>query len=113
MGAGATTTILEVSEAAELDQIILSEERGVLVEFWGTWCRPCRVLRPHLERFARDHSDSWLVVAVHAERNPGLVDAWSVKATPTLVYLRDGEERHRTAGAVTPSMIEEALVSVV
>ena len=99
----------EISGATELDEVILGEDRGVLAEFWGTWCRPCRALRPHLERFAREHADEWKVVAVHVETNPDLVEAWSIKSTPTIIYLRGGEELHRTAGPVTPSMVEEAL----
>lgn len=107
-----STAIGKISEAAELEEVIRTEDRGVLVEFWGTWCRPCRVLQPHLERLARDHAEEWRFVAVHVDKSPDLVEAWSVMATPTLVFLRDGEERHRTAGAVTPSMIKQVLDSV-
>ncbi len=107
------TAIPEISESAELDHLIRTESRGVVMEFWSTWCRPCRVLRPHLERLARHHVEAWRFVAVHVEKSPELVEAWSVKGTPTLIYLRDGKERHRTAGAVTPSMIEASLGSVI
>ena len=110
---GSSAAIREISGSAELDTVIRSEDRGVVVEFWGTWCRPCRVLRPHLERLAGDHADVWRFVAVHVDNNPDLAEAGSVIGTPTLIYLRDGEQRHRTAGAVTPSMIEEKLNSVI
>ena len=53
------------------------------------------------------------MVAVRIEKNPELVETWSIRATPTLIYLRYEEERHRTAGSVTPSMVEEALDPVV
>ena len=109
---GVAPAIREISASGELDDVIRTETRGVVVDFWGTWCRPCRVLRPHLDRLARDHSDGWRFVAVHVDKHPDLADEWSVMATPTLIYLRAGEERHRTAGAVTPSMVEEALNSV-
>ena len=113
MVAGASAAIRELSDAAEFDEVIRSEDRGVMVDFWGTWCRPCRVLRPHLDRLAEDHADDWRFVSVHVDRHPDLADKWLVKATPTLIYLREGQERHRTAGPVTPSMVEEALNSVV
>lgn len=79
---------------------------GRLVPAW-------RALRPHLERLVRDYEHEWRMVAVHFEKNPELVEAWSIRATPTLIYLRYEEGRHRTAGSVTPLVVEEALNSVV
>ena len=109
----AATPILEISDSAELDEVLRSEGRGVVVDFWGTWCRPCRALRPHLDRLARDHAGEWQFVSVHVDSNPDLADEWSVMGTPTLVYVRGGTERHRTTGAVTPSMVEETLNAVI
>ncbi len=104
--------VREISGSVELERVIETESRGVVIEFWGTWCRPCRVLRPHLDRLAHHHADQWRFLAVHVDAHPDLVESWSVMGTPTLVYLRDGEETHRTAGAVTPSMIEETLNTI-
>jgi thioredoxin-like negative regulator of GroEL len=112
VGTGPSAAIREISGSDDLDDLIRSANRGVVVEFWGTWCRPCRVLRPHLQRLAGDHAGEWRFAAVHADKHPDLVKEWSVMATPTLIYLRQGKERHRTSGAVTPSMIEETLTSV-
>ena len=108
---GAGIAIPETSDTAELDEAILSEDRGVQVDSWGMWCRLGGP--PHVERLARDYEYEWRMVAVYIEKNPELVEIWSIKATPTLTYLRYGEERHRTAGSVTPSMVEEAVNSVV
>lgn len=105
-------TIDEITTTAELNRIILGEHRGVVLDFWGTWCQPCRSLRPHLERLADDHRDRWRVIAVHCEESPSLVDAYDVRSTPTLVFLRDGDEVDRTTGAVTPSSIAGKLAGL-
>lgn len=94
---------------AELNEVILAEDRGVIIDFWGTWCQPCRTLRPHLERLAEDFSSSWRMVAVHVEENPDIVERFDVMATPTLVFLKQGDEVHRVTGATTPSAIAEAM----
>lgn len=99
----------EVAGAAELSAVLLQESRGVVLDFWGTWCQPCRSLRPHLEQMADDHADQWRIVAVHVEENADLVSSYGVWATPTLIYLRGGRELHRSAGAVTPSVVATAL----
>lgn len=102
---------LDEVNVAELNKVLLAEERGVILDFWGTWCQPCRTLRPHLEHLADDFSDSWRLVAIHAEENPDLVDRYGVMSTPTLVFIKGGEEVHRVAGAATPSAIADAMAT--
>ena len=94
---------------SELNRAILAEERGIVVDFWGTWCQPCRTMRPHLEQLANDHADDWRMVAVHVEEHPDLVDRFHVSTTPTLVFLRGGQEVHRIAGAAPMSDVEQAM----
>lgn len=101
--------IEEVTSRTELDELIEAEERGIVVDFWGTWCQPCRSLRPHLETLAEEFSAGWKVVAVHIEDSVDLVEEYGVTSTPTLVYLRSGIEVHRSIGAVTPSGVASAL----
>ena len=95
----------------ELNQVLLAETRGVVIDFWGTWCSPCRALRPHLEQMATDVADDWRFVAVHVESHEELVEKYDVRSTPTLVFLRGGDELHRIAGAMTPSTVSEALAT--
>ncbi len=93
----------------QLNEVLVAEERGVIIDFWGTWCQPCRTLRPHLEDLADHFADSWRMVAVHVEENEDLVDRFEVTRTPTLVFLRQGDEVHRITGAATPAAISEAM----
>lgn len=94
---------------SELNQVLLAESRGVVIDFWGTWCAPCRSLRPHLEQLAQDNADTWRFVAVHVESQADVVDKYGVGSTPTLIFVRGGDELHRIAGAMTPSTVSEAL----
>jgi thioredoxin len=93
----------EITSSAALTELMEAESRGVVLDFWGTWCQPCRSLRPHLETLADDFDQQWTIVAVHVEGNVDLVEEYGVRSTPTLVYLRDGAEVHRSTGAITPS----------
>ncbi len=101
--------IEEITSQAELSSLIDAESRGIVVDFWGTWCQPCRSLRPHLETLGDEFCADWKIVAVHVENDVDLVDQYGVQSTPTIVYLRDGVEVHRTAGSVTPSGVASAL----
>ena len=101
----------EVEGLGALDEILEAEDRGVVLDFWGTWCQPCRALRPHLEQLAADHGEKWRFVAVHIENNIDAVERYKVTSTPTLIYMRNGDEVHRTSGAVTPSTVDDALLT--
>jgi len=94
---------------SELNQVLLAESRGVVIDFWGTWCAPCRSLRPHLEQLAQDMSDDWRFVAVHVESHEDVVNKYEINSTPTLIFVKGGDEVHRIAGAMTPSTVSEAL----
>ena len=102
----------EITGIGALDEVILAEDRGVVIDFWGTWCQPCRSLRPHLEQLADEHSSDWRFVAVHAENNAELVERFGVQSTPTLVYVKQGHEVHRSTGAITPSGVAADLAQV-
>lgn len=101
--------VLDEVNNLELNKVLLAEERGVVIDFWGTWCQPCRTLRPHLENLADDFATSWRVVAVHVDAEPDVVERFGVMSTPTLLFMRGGDEVHRLAGAATPSTIAEAM----
>ncbi len=92
-----------------LNEVLLAEDRGVVLDFWGTWCQPCRTLRPHLEDLADTYADRWRMVAVHVDENEDVVERFGVTRTPTLVFLRHGDEVHRISGAATPAAIAQAL----
>lgn len=100
---------LDEVDGAGLDAILATEARGVVLDFWGTWCQPCRTLRPHLEQLADQLADRWRLVAVHVEANEDLVERYEVTTTPTLVMLHGGREVGRVTGAATPSAIRAAL----
>jgi thioredoxin 2 len=77
-------------------------ERGpvpVLVDMWATWCGPCRMVSPALERIATDRRGQLKLVKVDVDKAPRLSQRFEVRAVPTLMVLRDGEVLARQPGA--------------
>jgi thioredoxin 1 len=93
----------------ELDRVLAEEPRTVLVDFWGTWCAPCRSMRPHLDRLADAHQDATQVVAINVDRFPEVVERFDVQSTPTLVVFRDGHPVRRFTGPRLPGELEQEL----
>jgi thioredoxin len=100
---------LDEVDGSGLNRVLLAEARGVVIDFWGTWCQPCRTMRPHLERLADDHAERWRMVAVHVDAHPDVVDRYGVTSTPTLVFVRGGEEVERLKAPISLSHIAEVM----
>ena len=82
-----------------LEELLGSESRPVLVDFWSPWCAPCRTLRPHVERVAKMGADGLRVVAVDVDKNPEVAARHAVRALPTVAVFEGGEETRRFTGA--------------
>jgi thioredoxin 2 len=71
----------------------------VLVDLWATWCGPCRMVSPALERLAIERAGALKLVKVDVDKAPRLSQRFEVRAVPTLMVLRDGEVLARQPGA--------------
>ncbi len=100
---------IEELDHANLKEVLGSELRGVLVDFWSPWCSPCRALRPHLRKLASEREINWRFVAVNTEEHPGAAEDFDVSSLPTVVFLRGGVELFRFSGAALPSTIDAKL----
>ncbi|WP_430332917.1 thioredoxin [Rhodococcus sp. ACT016] len=89
---------IAVTDATFRNQV-LDSATPVVVNFWATWCGPCRMLAPVLEEIADEHTDAFTVVKVNIDENPAVVNAYQVMAVPTTVLIVAGQEVTRVTGA--------------
>ncbi|HUZ88491.1 MAG TPA: thioredoxin family protein [Candidatus Acidoferrales bacterium] len=93
--------MVEDVTAAELDDILRTEPRLVMIEFWSDGCAPCRRLRPDLERLAEQEGQPCRILAVNAGTEMAAAERYHVRSQPTLVFVKSGVELHRLhAGAL-------------
>lgn len=102
--------ITEVMSKDEFDKLIKEEEKPVLVDFWATWCNPCRMQTPILEEFAKELSDKVRVVKVNVDENEKLAFELSIRSIPTLMLYKDGEMKEKTVGLSTKAQLSEMLI---
>jgi thioredoxin 2 len=90
-----------ISDAADGDFAAVAEEAPVpvLLDLWATWCGPCRMVSPALERLAETYAGRMKLVKVDVDRAPGLSRRFEVRAVPTLLVLDRGRVVARQAGA--------------
>jgi thioredoxin 1 len=89
---------VEVSDAS-FAQEVLSSNKPVLVDFWATWCGPCRMVAPVLEEIAAEKSGQLTVAKLDVDANPETARDFQVVSIPTLILFKDGQPVKRIVGA--------------
>ncbi len=87
---------------------LLAGEKPVLVDFWASWCGPCRMMAPIVEEIAAEHAEL-AVAKVNVDDEPELAQKYKVMNIPTLLLFRGGDIIKRQIGAVSKSRLEEML----
>jgi thioredoxin 1 len=95
---------LEVDEKS-FEAEVLNSEAPVLVDFWATWCGPCRKLGPVLDEISQDYSDKLKVVKVNTDENMNIAKDYSISGLPTLLIFKDGKAQERMVGLMPKSTI--------
>ncbi len=91
------------------EQLVLQADKPVLVDFWATWCMPCRMLAPTIEEIAEEADGRAYVGKVNVDEEPQLAIQYGVRSIPTLIFFRDGKEVGRMVGVQDKEDIETEL----
>lgn len=79
---------------------LISSEKLTLIDFYATWCGPCKMMHPVLEEVKREFRDHVNVYKIDVDKNASLCEGYHVQSVPTLMLFRNGELLWRQSGAV-------------
>ena len=100
--------VTEVTDSS-FDKDVLQSGKPVLVDFWATWCAPCRMLEPTVAAVAEKYAATAMVVKVNVDDNPSISQRYGIKGIPTLILFKGGKEEERVVGATSKESISKMI----
>ena len=89
-------SVLHIGKA-EFDEKVIKSDKPVLVDFYATWCGPCKMIAPLLEEIAQEHPE-YVIVKVNVDEEPELAKEFRIMSIPALFVIRDGEVTDNVVG---------------
>jgi len=89
-----------------------SQSKPIVIDFFATWCGPCRQLAPTIEDFANRYEGKVLVGKCNVDENDGLVGRFGIRNIPAVFFLKGSEIIDKSIGAVPAAQLEEKLKAI-
>ena len=91
------------------EEEVLKSDKTVLIDFWASWCGPCRMMSPVVDEIAEEMKDAVKVCKINIDEEQNLAVKYNVMRIPTFVVIRDGKEIGRTIGVQDKEEIKKML----
>ena len=91
-------SVLNISGEKDFNDKIINASKPVFVDFWASWCGPCKMVAPELEAVALEYEGKAIVVKVNIDEQKQLASTYNVMSIPTLLLFKDGKEVDRIVG---------------
>jgi len=88
---------------------VIHSDKPVLVDFFATWCGPCKMMSPILQQVKQSLGDAVTIIKVDVDKNPQAASAYGIQGVPTLILFKNGKVLWRQSGVVQANMLVNVL----
>lgn len=100
--------ILHLTDANFKDEV-LNSDKTVLVDFWATWCGPCKMIAPFVEDLAKEYDGKIKVGKVDVDENSKIATQYGIMSIPTIMFFKKGQIVEQIVGAVSKADIKKKI----
>ena len=101
----ASDKVVQLSDDA-FEADVLQSSTPVLVDFWASWCAPCKAISPVVDELAEEYAGQIKIGKLNVDENPATPGQFGVRGIPTLILFKDGQVVDQVVGAVPKNQLE-------
>jgi thioredoxin 1 len=94
------------------EKVVIQSSDLIMVDFWATWCGPCKIVAPVVEELAQEYAGKVNFAKVNTDENPDIASRFNIRGIPTLIFFKDGKVLDQIVGAVPKAQLKTKIDSL-